>query len=132
MIMKLLLDTHVILWALEDSPYLSSNIREMICDERNEIYVSVISLWEIAIKHNKHPEILTRSAIEIRDYCQRSGFIFLSLSIDNVSTYQSLDLTSHLDPFDQMLVSQSISSNMTLITHDKALLNYHLPSILLF
>ena len=130
--MKLLLDTHVVLWALEDSPYLPSNIREMICDERNEIYVSALSLWEIAIKHKKHPEILTRSAIEIRNYCQRSGYIFLSLSIDNVSSYQTLDLSSHMDPFDQMLVSQALSSNMTLITHDKSLLKYNIPSILLF
>ena len=130
--MKLLLDTHVILWALEDSPYLPSTIREMICDERNEIYVSALSLWEIAIKHKKHPEIMTRSAIEIRNYCQRSGYIFLSLSIDNVSTYQTLDLSSHMDPFDQMLVSQALSSNMTLITHDKSLLKYNIPSILLF
>lgn len=130
--MKLLLDTHVILWALEDSPYLPSNIREMICDERNEIYVSALSLWEIAIKHKKHPEIMTRSAIEIRNYCQRSGYIFLSLSIDNVSTYQTLDLSSHMDPFDQMLASQALSSNMTLITHDKSLLKYNIPSILLF
>ena len=130
--MKLLLDTHVVLWALEDSPYLPSNIREMICDERNEIYVSALSLWEIAIKHKKHPEILTRSAIEIRNYCQRSGYIFLSLSIDNVTSYQTLDLSSHMDPFDQMLVSQALSSNMTLITHDKSLLKYNIPSILLF
>ena len=49
--MKLLLDTHVILWALEDSSRLPIHIRDMIIDERNEIYVSTISLWEIAIKH---------------------------------------------------------------------------------
>lgn len=130
--MKILLDTHVVLWALEDSSYLPQNIKEMICDERNEIYVSVLSLWEIAIKHNKHPKIMTRSAIEIRNYCQRAGYIFLSLSVDNVSIYQKMDLSSHLDPFDQMLVSQAVSSNMILITHDKEILKYNSSSVLLF
>ena len=53
--MKLLLDTHAIIWALQDSPQLPPYIVDMICDERNEIYVSVASLWEISIKNKKNP-----------------------------------------------------------------------------
>ena len=122
--MKLLLDTHVLLWALEDSPRLPFNIRDMIINESNEIYVSAISLWEIAIKHKKQPELMPYSAEQIRDYCQRSGYIFLSLNIDSVVTYEKYDLSMHKDPFDQMLVTQSACHGMRLITHDDQLKSY--------
>lgn len=130
--MKLLLDTHVILWALQDSPHLPSRIREMICDENNEIYVSVISLWEISIKHKKSPDKMIFSATQIRDYCQRAGYFFLSLSVDNIAKYDQLDLSIHPDPFDQILVSQSASNNMKLITHDEKIKLYNAGFIELF
>lgn len=118
--MKLLLDTHVVIWALQDSPKLPIEIRDMICEDSNSIYVSVISLWEIAIKHKNNPEKMPYSATQIRDYCQRSGYIFLSLSLDNVTTYEQIDFEDiNNDPFDRMLVSQSESNNMVLLTHDE-------------
>ena len=116
--MKLLLDTHVLLWALEDSPRLPYDIREMICDEHNDIYVSVVSLWEISIKHKKTPEKMIYSATQIRDYCQRAKYYFLSVNVDNVSVLDKLE-SEHLDPFDRMLACQSESNNMKLLTHDK-------------
>lgn len=130
--MKLLLDTHVIIWALEDSQYLSPHIREMIMDDRNEIYVSVASLWEIAIKHKKAPSKIRFDTKTIADYSQKAGYIFLSLSVDNVTTFDRLDLSSHSDPFDQILVSQSVSNNMKLITHDQKIKNYGLGNVELF
>ena len=130
--MKLLLDTHVIIWALEDSERLPPRIKEMICSESNEIYVSSISLWEIAIKHKKQPKIMLYSAEEIKEYCQMAGYIFLSLSLDSISTYEKYDLSVHLDPFDQMLVAQSQCNNMRLITHDEKLKLYNVGSIELF
>ena len=130
--MKLLLDTHVLIWALQDSEQLPLRIREMLIDESNEIYVSIISLWEIAIKHKKMPNLMPFAMKEIRDYSQRAGYIFLSLSVDNVSTFESLDLSMHKDPFDQILVSQSVSNNMRLITHDEALKKYGVGFIELF
>lgn len=129
--MKLLLDTHVIIWALSDSPALPSQIREMICDERNEIYISVASLWEVAIKHKKNPSLMPFTAIQIRDYCQRAGYIFLSISVDNICNYEMLNLSSHVDPFDQILASQS-STNMILLTHDKKIMQYDLPTVMYF
>ena len=130
--MKLLLDTHVIIWALEDSSYLPKHIRDLIIDENNEIYVSSISLWEIAIKHKKQPNNMPFSANQIRDYCQRAGYIFLSMSLDSISTYEKNDLSIHPDPFDQMLVCQSMTHNMKLITHDDKLKLYNSGSIIIF
>lgn len=119
--MKILLDTHVILWAIEDSPNLPIYIRDVIQDENNEIYVSTVSLWEIAIKHHKQPNNMIFSATQIRNYCQRAGYIFLSINLDNISTYEKMDLSKHSDPFDQMLVAQSASHGMKLLTHDSKL-----------
>ena len=130
--MRILLDTHVILWALEDSPRLPLSIRETIMEEANEIYVSVISLWEIAIKHKKQPEMMPYTAEEIRNYCQRAGYIFLSLNLDNIQMYEKNDLSSHLDPFDQILVCQSACHGMRLITHDVKLKEYNLGFVELF
>ena len=130
--MKLLLDTHVIIWALEDSPRLPLHIRDMIVDENNEIYVSVVSLWEIAIKRKKQPGSFVCSATDIRDYCQRAGYIFLSLNLDNISTYENNDFSCHKDPFDQMLVAQSETHCMRLLTHDEKLKSYNVGFVELF
>ena len=130
--MKLLLDTHVVIWALQDSPRLPLYIRDQILEESNEIYVSAMSLYEIAIKHKKSPDIFPYSADQIRDYCQRAGFIFLSLSLDSIHTYEQYDFSKHLDPFDQILVAQSVCNNMRLITHDEKLKSYNLGFIELF
>ena len=130
--MKLLLDTHVILWALEDSPRLPLYIRDLIRDESNEIYVSTMSMLEIAIKHKKSPEKMIYSSDQIRDFCQRAGYIFLSLSLDSIHFYEKYDFSSHLDPFDQMLVAQSACNNMRLLTHDEALKKYNVGFIELF
>ena len=130
--MKLLLDTHVILWALEDSPRLPLFIREQIISESNEIYVSSMSLLEIAIKHKKSPDKMPYSSDQIRDYCQRAGYIFLSLSLDSIHTYEQYDFSAHLDPFDQMLVAQSVCNNMRLITHDEKLKLFDIGFIELF
>ena len=130
--MKLLLDTHVILWAIEDSPRLPLYIRDLILDKKNEIYVSSISLWEIAIKHKKQPNSMPYSAEEIRNYCQRAGYIFLSLGLDSISAYEKHDFSVHNDPFDQMLVAQSACNNMRLITHDEKLKLFNIGFVELF
>lgn len=116
--MKVLLDTHVLLWALGNPEKLPSYIIDLICNERNEIYVSAASLWEIAIKHKKAPALMPFSSNQIRDYSQRSGYYFLSLSVESTSTFDQLNFENNSDPFDQMLVSQSIANNMILVTHD--------------
>lgn len=130
--MKLLLDTHVLLWALEDSPRLPLFIREMLLDESNEIYVSVVSLWEIAIKHKKQPDYMPFSAVQIRDYIQRAGYIFLSLNLDAITVLEKNDLSMHKDPFDQILVCQSQAHSMRLLTHDEKIKSYNLGFVELF
>ena len=130
--MKLLLDTHTLLWALGSPERLPEYIVEMICNENNDVYLSAISLWEISVKHKKSPEKMPFSAVQIRDYCQRAGYFFLSISVDSVSTLDKLSLLNNNDPFDQMLVSQSIANNMKLVTHDEKIKQFGVGNVELF
>ena len=130
--MKLLLDTHTLLWALGSPEKLPEYIVEMICNENNDVYLSAASLWEISIKHKKSPEKMPFSAAQIRDYCQRAGYFFLSISVDSVAAFDKLVFENNADPFDQILVSQSIANNMKFITHDEKIKNFGLGNVELF
>lgn len=130
--MKVLLDTHVLIWALGSPERLPEYIINLICDERNEIYVSSASLWEIAIKHKKAPAQMPFSSIQIRDYCQRSGYYFLSISVESTSTFDKMTFEKNNDPFDQMLVSQSIANNMVFVTHDAKIKEFGFGNIEFF
>lgn len=130
--MKLLLDTHTLLWALGSPEKLPEYIVEMICNENNDVYLSAASLWEISIKHKKAPNKMPFSANQIRDYCQRAGYFFLSLSVDSVSVFDKLVFDNNNDPFDQILVSQSVANNMKFITHDEKIKQFGVGNIELF
>lgn len=127
--MKVLLDTHVLLWALGAPERLPEYIVNMICDEKNDIYVSAASLWEIGIKHKKSPTQMPFSSTQIRDYCQRAGYYFLSISVESTSTFDKLSFENNNDPFDQILVSQSIANNMKLVTHDQKIKQFGFNNI---
>lgn len=133
--MKYLLDTHTLIWALQDNPMLTENVRNIIIDESNSIYVSVASIWEIAIKSRKSTN-LPFTAEEIVDYCVKAGYLFLSIGLEpivNLEKMQSLNKENvNNDPFDNILVSQSIINNMIFLTHDSKMKFYNLPSIQLF
>ncbi|MBQ6731181.1 MAG: type II toxin-antitoxin system VapC family toxin [Bacilli bacterium] len=130
--MKILLDTYTLIWALGAPEKMPEYIVEMICNESNDIYVSAASLWEISIKNKKSPEKMPFTATQIRDYCQRAGYYFLSLSIDSVATFDKLSFKNNNDPFDQILVSQSIANNMRFLTHDEKIKQFGLGNIEFF
>ena len=72
------------------------------------------------------------TATQIRDYCQRAGYFFLSISVDSVSAFDKLSFENNNDPFDQILVSQSVANNMKLITHDDKIKQFGIGNIELF
>ena len=82
--MNLLLDTHVALWAIADSPRLSARARELIQSPRAVVWVSVASLWEIAIKHGLGRGDMPVSAAEAWQYFQASGFRLLAIQPEHV------------------------------------------------
>lgn len=132
--MKLLLDTHILLWVLVDDARLPNSARTLIEDSSNEIYFSAISPWEVQIKHDAHPDRLKLTGSEFLDYCKRSGFAELPVKAKHVSMLELLDDASgsqiHRDPFDRMLICQAMAEQMMLLTHDKRIAAYNNPNVL--
>lgn len=131
--MRLLLDTHIVIWLLEDPSRLSGEARELIGNPANELVVSDISLWEIAIKHVNHPDQLGCSASEYARRLQGAGITRLMLERDAIDAFEALDLAQaegrHKDPFDRMLIAQAKVASMMLVTHDKLMSLYGEPMV---
>jgi PIN domain nuclease of toxin-antitoxin system len=121
--MRLLLDTHIALWAITDSPALPAEARRLILAPHNEIYVSAASVWEISIKHGLGRGDIPVSGGEAADYFAQAGYMTLDISTQHAVFVESLP-PHHADPFDRMLVAQALSEPMRLLTHDRAVSLY--------
>ena len=131
--MKLLLDTHILIWALADDPKLPQKARELILNESNELYASVVSLWEVIIKHTLHPSELSYSGKDFYDACARAGFGLLPVKAEHILVVESLhrneNAPPHKDPFDRLLIAQAKNEDMAFVTHDTLLPGYGEPCI---
>lgn len=133
--MKILLDTHMLIWLLNGDPQIPQKAKEIIMQNNTEIYFSVISLWEIAIKRISKPNSISHSAQAISDYCKSSGYKLIQLKEESI--YKLSELTRpenepvHKDPFDRMLICQAMNENMNLLTHDSLIKGYDVNNILL-
>lgn len=132
--MKILLDTHMIIWALTDNPKLSAKAKEIILNRENEIFYSVLSLWEIEIKHLAKPNAIPVTAHQISKFCKEAGFKTVALSENSIFKLSELqrkpDEPPHKDPFDRMLICQAITENMFLLTHDAMIAGYTSENII--
>ena len=124
--MKLLLDTHLLLWALEDSPRLSAAARSLIEEEENILLFSAISMAEVAIKN-----ALRRPDFEIDPHIVRRTLIddgYLELPLTSAHAVAVAGLPPiHKDPFDRLLVAQAMVEGITLITEDALVGQYAGP-----
>lgn len=115
--MRLLLDSHLVVWALLDDPRLKPSIRERVVDRGNDVLVSAATVWELEIKRaTGRLEI----DIDLIDYLSRSGFAALPI-IDRHSVAAARLPPHHRDPFDRMLVAQARLEALTLVTADRTL-----------
>ncbi|MSQ83672.1 MAG: type II toxin-antitoxin system VapC family toxin [Myxococcales bacterium] len=121
--MKLLLDTHIALWAISDSPELSQAARRLITEPTNSIWVSAATVWEIAIKHAKRPTDMPISGQQARTYFAAAGYLLLPISAEHAAAIDALPQI-HRDPFDRVLVAQTGCESMHLLTHDGELAGY--------
>ncbi len=122
--MRLLLDTHVLLWALSAPKMLTDEGRAFIADQANEVVVSAASLWEIAIKHTSHrSDAPTMDAAAALDLSRRSGYSLLAISPEHVLAVATLP-PLHGDPFDRILVAQALSEPLRLLTRDRLVAAY--------
>lgn len=119
--MKILIDTHILLWWLADSPRLRPVARQRLADRDSEIFVSVVSLWEIAIKARVGKLEADIEAI-LRDI-EREGFIRLPIAELHLIALTTLECL-HRDPFDHMLVAQAIAEDVTFLSADAVMAHY--------
>ena len=122
--MKLLLDTHTLLWFIAGSPNLSATARNLIEDAANEKYVSIASLWETAIKISTGKMTLSAPFdILFPHQLQINGFELLPIKINHTSAIINLPF-HHRDPFDRILIAQAIEENMNLVSIDAVFDDY--------
>lgn len=121
--MKLLLDTHILLWYLEGHPNLPDAQRLMIEDRRNQVVVSVASLWEMTIKMSIGKLDLMDDLATIEKTLQLQGIPVLPIQTSHLQHLLSLPFL-HRDPFDRLIIAQAISESMTLVSHDAAFSAY--------
>lgn len=121
--MNLLLDTHILLWWLDDNASLSVNAREAIADTSNLVIVSAAVIWEIRIKQAIGK---LKIAPNFYDVIKEQGFEMLPITSDHA--YGVGDLPKHhRDPFDRLLIAQAILEGFTIVTHDAIFNNYPIP-----
>ncbi len=121
--MRILLDTHLILWALTDSPRLPAAARKLIEDEKNHIYFSAASVWEVSIKHSLSAKQMPVSGTKLNGFLREAGYFELPVSAVHAAAVETLP-HYHKDPFDRILVAQAVSEPMCLLTHDSILQQY--------
>lgn len=125
--MKLLLDTHVLLWAASEPDQLSPTAREGLEDGTNDVFVSVVSAWEIAIKQSLRKLELPKPAEQwLPDVLRRSSFELAEVGLAAALRVRALPW-HHRDPFDRLLLAQAAEDGYTLVTRDSALDAYGVP-----
>ena len=122
--MALLLDTHALIWWVLDSERLSRAAYAEIEEPANEVFVSAASAWEVATKHRigKLPEAESLAA-DFEQSVRREGFTPLSITLTHAERAGRLP-GPHKDPFDRMLIAQSITDDLTLISNETAFDQY--------
>lgn len=118
--MRLLLDTHIFLWAVAGSPLLKSPARRLI-ESAEEVYVSAASIWEVAIKARLGK--IVADPLELTAAIEASGFIELPVSAVHAAGVALLE-PHHNDPFDRLLIAQAVAEPLKLITVDEILAMY--------
>lgn len=123
--MRLLLDTHVAVWALATPGRLSIKARHIIGDGANEVCVSAITVAEIAIKHAlaKRADVMPFSAADALRHFEHAGYELVDLTPAHAAALEVLPAL-HSDPFDRLLIAQAFAEPFLLVTHDSKVAAY--------
>ena len=121
--MNLLLDTHILLWWLDDSPALSSQARNAVADTDNLIILSAVVIWEIRIKQALGKLMIAKNFYEVT---KKQAFEMLPITSDHAYAVGELP-EHHRDPFDRMLIAQAKFEGLTVVTHDAIFKKYQIP-----
>ena len=118
--MRLLLDTHIALWAITADERLLREVVVLIADPANDVFISAASIWEITIKRalaRGRPSDMPISGREAMTYFSRAGYEFLNITAEHAAAVAGLP-SLHRDPFDRLIVAQALHEPLRLVTHD--------------
>ena len=121
--MRILLDTHALLWVLSDSARLPKELRTRLATPGMRLFYSSVSIMEIAIKHSLKPDAMPCSPEEVSADAEASGFEHLPFMASHAVIVGTLPWL-HRDPFDRMLLAQARFEGIPLLTHDDAIIRY--------
>lgn len=122
--MRILLDTHIFLWLVDDSKRLSDKFRQDIHDLDNEIFLSVVSIWECVIKYQVG-KLDFPSSLETYLPMERRKHLIKTLTVEENSIARLINLPLlHRDPFDRLIISQALQHELVIMTEDNAILAY--------
>ena len=122
--MRIIIDTHIFLWLIDNSDRLSNRYRQIIHNLDNEIFLSVVSVWECVIKYQTGK---LNFPISPETYLpmQRREHLIKTLNVNENSIAQLINLLPlHKDPFDRLIISQALQHDLLLMTEDRAVLAY--------
>jgi PIN domain nuclease of toxin-antitoxin system len=119
--MKFLLDTHLLLWAALGE--IDGEAEAIVADESNELYFSSASIWEVVIKNALHRDDFVYNPVALYRGLKLNGYIEMSVTSSHVLRVSALP-DIHKDPFDRILVAQSMTENLILMTGDKTVARY--------
>lgn len=123
---RLLLDTHVFLWWVDDAPDLTAAARTAIADTGNDCFLSMASCWELAIKSSLGKLRLARPVHRfVSEQLAANSFSLLAVAMPHVAKIEKLPW-QHRDPFDRLLIAQAITEKLTVVTADRAFSGYDL------
>ncbi len=124
--MRLFLDTHVLLCWISDDPRIGSHRQSLLRNSNNHVLVSIVSLWEVAIKAQAGK--LAADVREILDGLEQDGFDCLGISVAHLVALTNLP-RRHKDPFDHLLIAQATAENATLMSEDRWMPSYPVPIV---
>jgi len=124
--MRLLLDTHALIWHYEANAALSEEARKLIDAPDSQLFISVASLWELVIKLGLGKLTLRKDVQAIVNLYQDAGARLLPVNLEHVLAVQTLPW-HHRDPFDRLLVAQALQEDLVLISNDHKLNDYPVP-----
>ncbi len=129
---EILLDTHMILWAMLEDSRLNNKMRDIIMNPENTIYYSIASMWEVQIKYARKK--MPISGIEFMHYCEQSGYHKLPIDDLHVVELAGLERDEsapfHNDPFDRIMLSQAKAEGFSFLTHDSLFRGYNEPCLI--
>ena len=125
--MSYLLDTHALLWYLFDKTQLSVDVSRIIENE-DKLYLSIVSLWEIAIKQSIGKLNISKTILQIEEQCNKSDIQILPILPIHCEKIKELEKI-HNDPFDRMIISQAIVDGITILTKDNNIQKYKVDTL---